>query len=108
MMNASQPLEIAAATIIETTPMPIATAQRRGRGERELRFGERQGWRLQLEPTMPAQRGRLRLGGLQFGEEDHVVERPHERRAAILRSATSAANRLRCWIARVNLPLALP
>jgi len=33
---------------------------------------------------VPAERGRLRLGGLELGEKDHVVEREHQRRVAHL------------------------
>ena len=57
---------------------------------------------------MPAHAGAFELLGLLLGEEVEVAERVLERALPSSRSEISAAQRLRCWIARVNLPCAVP
>src|SRR5438067_902398 len=48
------------------------------------------------------------LVGFELGEQDHVVQRQHERRVAHLSEGDLAANRLRCPMARVKRPDAEP
>jgi hypothetical protein len=64
--------------------LPLAGAEARKRCEHELRLGERQHRRLDLEPAVPSDRGPLDTAGADLGEEGDVVERFRERDRAHL------------------------
>ena len=70
------------------------------RGEGELGFGQRQCRGLELEPAVPADRCRRRPGGLEFREQDEVVERVIKGEAAEFLGRDLCAAYVLCAIAR--------
>ena len=72
------------------------------------RLRERQERCLRLEAAVPADAGPFELLRSLLGEEVEVVERVLSDGWPSSRSDISVPQRLCCWIARVNLPCAVP